>query len=98
MKQEEIIQKATEQTLKNENSKIEEFNNDLIELRNELQYYEKELLDLGFDPSNPKVIPTFIDDTKKAIYMSLLNNRTELIIKINTVKGDREHYFNSQEN
>lgn len=98
MKQEEIIQKATEEAVKNEDSKIEELNRDLLEFSNELQYCEKELLDLGFDVLNPEVIPQFKDEKDQIRYVNLLDTRADLIKKINTIKGDRYLFMNSQEN
>lgn len=98
MKEGEIMQKAIEENLKNENSVIEDLDKEFFELDKELTYCEKDLLDLGFDPANPELIPQFKDDNTQVEYMSLLNSRAGLIEKINTVKGDLHVYKNSQEN
>lgn len=97
MNPDEMIQKIFENNLKNENSKIEELDKELFEIQDELKYCEKELLDLGFNPLNPDLIPEFIDIENKKRYTELLNSRLDLIKKINTIKGDLHIYKNSLE-
>jgi len=98
MKHEEMIQKVKEDTIKNENLKIQELDKEFFELDKELKYCEKDLFDLGFDPKSPELIPQFKDEKIQLEYMSLLSTRANLIKNINTVRGDLHVYKNSMEN
>ncbi len=98
MNNQEIIQRATEETLKNENTAIKELDRQFFELDKELKYCEDELVGLGFNPTNPDLIPQFKNDAEQVRYLELVNTRAGLIEKINSVKGDLHLYKNSQEN